>query len=507
MAKLSIKWGPRTEIFELLNDVTTVGRGNDNHLQLKDIKISRRHCQIVKISDGYKIADLSSSNGFQVNHQKTREATLKDKDIIKVGNVEITFIAEMVPVAATPDATVKSGTAPPVPPPVQSLSLSAPESESRMDDASPGEQLGQATTPIPKIEPLPLDDDLLVPPENEEHPNVEPPAAPQPEAPAPAPVKAQKPTPPVKKPPFSSPNENNTTDKKAAVITRKKPGVAGGSKYSKLSKLSGRKSGPSKLGDLLKKTTAGKSKYSKMGQMLSKKNKEKAGEPEADRQPAEATSGGKKNTLFMVIGGAALLLIIGGVILAFSSSSNARTSSSLKEKKLWKQAIAAEKERDWAKAQILYADFIKKFKKSKLKKKAEENLDRVEQRRRNERSASREIGELLKKKEDYHVDQYGDLLKEFERFMDKYGDTQAVEHARGAMDNIRRIVSANQSLGLDAAFNDTRHLVEDYIQKKDYESALTKWQEFEQKYPNLDSIQKNLIKKQVKNIKKLMGKE
>src|ERR1041384_6273426 len=43
------------------------GRGLESDVRLKDIKASRRHCQIVKTPKGYQCVDLSSGNGTYVN--------------------------------------------------------------------------------------------------------------------------------------------------------------------------------------------------------------------------------------------------------------------------------------------------------------------------------------------------------------------------------------------------------------------------------------------------------
>lgn len=83
----------QTTGFLVKNDITTIGRTDDNNLPLKDIKISRAHCQIVKTPSGYKIVDLNSGNGTRVNNEKIKERVLQDKDLIKVGDVQIVFDA------------------------------------------------------------------------------------------------------------------------------------------------------------------------------------------------------------------------------------------------------------------------------------------------------------------------------------------------------------------------------------------------------------------------------
>ena len=144
MPVLSIKWGTNKSSFDLSNEPVTIGRGNDNNLQLRDIKISRHHCLITKTTDGYKIADLGSSNGTLVNNQKIKEIILNDNDYIQIGDIEITFSLKM-------GAIVSSSSTRPVT--EQSAGASGPETSS---DAPPSLGLPE----VKEIETILISDDL-----------------------------------------------------------------------------------------------------------------------------------------------------------------------------------------------------------------------------------------------------------------------------------------------------------------------------------------------------------
>jgi hypothetical protein len=79
------------EQFPLSASVTTLGRGLESDVRLKDIKASRRHCQIVRIPEGFQVLDLSSGNGTYVNGVQVKQQRLLPGDKIQVGSTTITF--------------------------------------------------------------------------------------------------------------------------------------------------------------------------------------------------------------------------------------------------------------------------------------------------------------------------------------------------------------------------------------------------------------------------------
>jgi pSer/pThr/pTyr-binding forkhead associated (FHA) protein len=69
----------------------TLGRGLESDVRLKDIKASRRHCQIVKTGGGYQCVDLSSGNGTFINGVQIKQQPLSPGDKIQIGSTTITF--------------------------------------------------------------------------------------------------------------------------------------------------------------------------------------------------------------------------------------------------------------------------------------------------------------------------------------------------------------------------------------------------------------------------------
>ena len=72
-----------------------VGRTPDNDLQIDSKFISRHHCQLVTGADGVTvIEDLNSTNGIMVRGQRVRRHTLRDGDVVSVGQHEILYVNE-----------------------------------------------------------------------------------------------------------------------------------------------------------------------------------------------------------------------------------------------------------------------------------------------------------------------------------------------------------------------------------------------------------------------------
>jgi general secretion pathway protein A len=72
-----------------------VGRTPDNDLQIDSKFISRHHCQLVTAADGVTvIEDLNSTNGIMVGGQRVRRHTLRDGDVVSVGQHEILYVNE-----------------------------------------------------------------------------------------------------------------------------------------------------------------------------------------------------------------------------------------------------------------------------------------------------------------------------------------------------------------------------------------------------------------------------
>lgn len=80
------------QVYELKNDVTTIGRDDEVELVLSDILISRKHALIESRADGFYFSDLGSTNGCLLNKEKVTEPTrLNEGDKIALGDVVFKF--------------------------------------------------------------------------------------------------------------------------------------------------------------------------------------------------------------------------------------------------------------------------------------------------------------------------------------------------------------------------------------------------------------------------------
>ncbi len=124
MASITIKAeGEEAQKFTLEAASVTLGRGLESDIRLKDIKSSRRHCQITRTPQGYEVVDLSSGNGTLVNGAPIKQHRLKAGDRIQIGTTTITFAdgdskgatsrAPAGQTARTPAAAKPAGAAPP----------------------------------------------------------------------------------------------------------------------------------------------------------------------------------------------------------------------------------------------------------------------------------------------------------------------------------------------------------------------------------------------------------
>jgi DNA-binding CsgD family transcriptional regulator len=74
------------EVFELREDVTTVGRGGGVDISLEDPSVSRLHAEIVRRGDHVYVSDLGLSvNGTRVNGRPVGRRVLIDGDVLSFG--------------------------------------------------------------------------------------------------------------------------------------------------------------------------------------------------------------------------------------------------------------------------------------------------------------------------------------------------------------------------------------------------------------------------------------
>lgn len=92
MAKLLINRGSfRVSEIDLKRGTLTVGRDADNNIPVPDTAVSGHHAKIVTLFDACYIQDLDSTNGTFVNGKRVQEHTLRNGDVITLGNHQILF--------------------------------------------------------------------------------------------------------------------------------------------------------------------------------------------------------------------------------------------------------------------------------------------------------------------------------------------------------------------------------------------------------------------------------
>jgi pSer/pThr/pTyr-binding forkhead associated (FHA) protein len=97
------------QIYNLPQDIITLGRTSACDIELNDKSISRKHAELVREGDDYFVIDLKSGNGTFLNGKKIRpieKHLLRPNDVIKIENFEIQF----APLQETMDKPVEEDT-------------------------------------------------------------------------------------------------------------------------------------------------------------------------------------------------------------------------------------------------------------------------------------------------------------------------------------------------------------------------------------------------------------
>lgn len=91
--------GPqRGREFKLAERTVRIGRQLDNEISIADRKVSRYHCKILPDGPHFRLIDLDSHNGTQINDVPVRQRTLEHGDEIRVGfSVFIALLREEPP--------------------------------------------------------------------------------------------------------------------------------------------------------------------------------------------------------------------------------------------------------------------------------------------------------------------------------------------------------------------------------------------------------------------------
>ena len=93
MAKLILRTpdGTESEISLDDKDSVTIGRSPECDMPIDDGQASRRHASVVRVSDGFEVSDLGSTNGTLLNGAQVKKRRMVHGDVITIGGTHITY--------------------------------------------------------------------------------------------------------------------------------------------------------------------------------------------------------------------------------------------------------------------------------------------------------------------------------------------------------------------------------------------------------------------------------
>jgi len=118
--KLVVRAGPDLgKSFTLTKDLTLVGRGLDADVVINDAAASRKHFNIVRTLNGWKMVDLGSGNGTKIDGNRVTELALKHGMQIEAGGTTLEWVHDGGgrPAAATAKGGVRETVPEPAPAP------------------------------------------------------------------------------------------------------------------------------------------------------------------------------------------------------------------------------------------------------------------------------------------------------------------------------------------------------------------------------------------------------
>jgi pSer/pThr/pTyr-binding forkhead associated (FHA) protein len=83
-----------SEVFQLRDELTNIGRKLDNHIVIQDPRVSRNHAQIRVVDDQYVLLDLNSTGGTTVNGKKISKSVLYSGDSVSLAGVDLKFVQD-----------------------------------------------------------------------------------------------------------------------------------------------------------------------------------------------------------------------------------------------------------------------------------------------------------------------------------------------------------------------------------------------------------------------------
>ena len=89
--------GQSVRQINIKGSTTTIGRQEGNALVLNSDRISRLHAVIEWDGDHYSVTDNGSTNGTFVNGKRVQRQTLRNGDMLSIGDCEVRFLYDTRP--------------------------------------------------------------------------------------------------------------------------------------------------------------------------------------------------------------------------------------------------------------------------------------------------------------------------------------------------------------------------------------------------------------------------
>jgi predicted component of type VI protein secretion system len=148
--RLTVRQGPTPgKMYELVKDVTTVGRDVRSDVVVNDAEVSRSHVRLTAQADGFLVEDLASTNGTFINGQRlTGPKVLHPNDMFGLGETVVMQLELIDPQATVVKPATMSDAAMAPPPSAGAVRTAplvgnapefaaAPEGEAASDAAAP----------------------------------------------------------------------------------------------------------------------------------------------------------------------------------------------------------------------------------------------------------------------------------------------------------------------------------------------------------------------------------
>jgi hypothetical protein len=109
--EISHRGGTAHEV-ELAGSVVVLGRDPGCDIVLNDPKCSRRHAVVEEGPEGILVRDSGSANGISVNGRRVEKVRLQPGDVLRLGDAQVTLLAEVGETVVMAPDDLDPGTAP-----------------------------------------------------------------------------------------------------------------------------------------------------------------------------------------------------------------------------------------------------------------------------------------------------------------------------------------------------------------------------------------------------------